>query len=523
MEKNRLLLIPLFIGLALMVYSWFLSFPLYNNSATDVLFNHLSYYYWISLSILLPSMFMIALTFKSPYIKWLMTVGIVLTIYSSAYFYGLAPTVDAIYYRSLSENFIRTQTLNPAQQFYFQWPAFFILTDVLSSVSGLSVLTLEFIMYTLVGFLLASTLFIYASKVHDKYGFLIVIGFFLSIFLFLNYQDCPFTIALALLFTIFMLEGKEKSNSEFIVIFVIFGAITLMHAFVPLYFVAYALMRSIISKNRQYFRIFLLALTVFLLTGITIAQFTFASNILLAITSRSEYSSIATTTFRAASIPIDSIIQTFARPVTIIIVLACVTGFIVILVKRKTSSADKSILFAGLVFLGLGLVSFSLGSRAIPIAFVPIALGSVCLFETKYRRYFIGLFLILLTFFAFVPLNNLIINDSLVVFQTNEEYTTANFMIEKYDWNVPTSIFSHTTTSYYLAGATNSNVSFTPDTSVGFQYSNVPNYNFIIYSVSLGKYLQASNESAGQVSQLIVNSSDVLYNSGLSFIAEKPG
>jgi len=134
----------------------------------------------------------------------------------------------------------------------------------------------------------------------------------------------------------------------------------------------------------------------------------------------------------------------------------------------------------------------------------------------------IGFSLILLTLFAFVPLNNLIVNDSLVVFQTTEEYKTANFMIEKYNFDIYSSIFSHTNTYAYLLANTYGKAALYSDTYSGFQYSDIPTYNVIIYSVSLAKYLQAINVSADQASQLIMANSNIVYNSGFSYIAENP-
>lgn len=84
-------------------------------------------------------MFMIAATSKNAYLKWLMTVGIVMTLYSITYFYALVPTSDSNYYRGLNEYFQMTKNLDfsISGKTYFQWPGFFLLTNIATSVSGL--------------------------------------------------------------------------------------------------------------------------------------------------------------------------------------------------------------------------------------------------------------------------------------------------------------------------------------------------------------------------------------------------
>ena len=115
MEKDKLLIIPFFVGLMLMVYSWYLSFPLSVNSVGDSIFNHISILYWFSVPLLLTSMFLMAISFKNKYWKWIMTVGFVIVLYSLSYFYYTMPTSDSAYFRGLTENFIRTNNLNTSQ------------------------------------------------------------------------------------------------------------------------------------------------------------------------------------------------------------------------------------------------------------------------------------------------------------------------------------------------------------------------------------------------------------------------
>ena len=213
MNKTKLLLIPFSIGLALFICSWFSSFPLSVDSVNDVIFNHLSILYWISLPLLFSSMYLMAVNVKSHLLKWLLTVGIVLTFFSLSYFFSMLPSSDSSWFRGQTQYFIETGSLNPSMinHLYFQWPAFFVLSNVATSVSGLGLIQLEFLQYALIGFILATTLYVYFAKIWKNGSVLSVIAFFVVMFAFLNYQDVPFSFALGLLFVLFMLETRQGS------------------------------------------------------------------------------------------------------------------------------------------------------------------------------------------------------------------------------------------------------------------------------------------------------------------------
>lgn len=212
MEKNRLLLLPFLAGLILMGYSWYMSYPLSVDSPTDFVLNHISIFYWISLPLLLASMFLMATTSRSNTLKWGVSVGFVLTLFSLSFFYYRLPGSDSHFFRGLIEYFTRTVNFNPSEAdcIYFQWPSFFILAKTVTSLSGLGETSFEFLIFGIISFLFATTLYIYSYRISKNWGFLIVPAFFISMFYFLNYQAVPFTLSFALLFLLFMLEGREE-------------------------------------------------------------------------------------------------------------------------------------------------------------------------------------------------------------------------------------------------------------------------------------------------------------------------
>ena len=517
MEKNKLLLFPFFAGLILMVYSWYLSYPLSADSVDDFVFNHVSILYWFSLPLLLTSMYMMAVTFKNNTFKWIISVGIVTTLYSISYFYFMMPGSDSQYFRGLTEYFIETENLDPLQlkYGYYQWPSFFILSYVASSVSGLTLVNFEFLLYTVIGFLLATSLHVYASRAYKNGGFLTVAAFFTSMFYFLNYQCVPFSLALGLLFLLFMLETQQKSIGLTITIIVLFTGITITHAFVPLFFVLYLLMRTILERNRHHRNLFLFTLILFFIIQFTFAQYSFARNILRVMTWSSEYSNIVESTIAPASVPIDVIAQMFSRAVTIAFIMICGVGFMFLLIKRKLRTLDKALLLTGVFYSGFGIFLYSLGSRAIILAFVPVSLGAAWLFESKFRPYlkyiFSVLLIVLLMLFSFIPLHLSFFNY--IQFQTLEAYRADNFLIEYYNWEKPSSIFTDFRVITYLQSKLGIYTHLTPYLQTGREADT------IFYTVGLGKYLLSKNYTMERI--FCEERLNVVYNNGFSYLAIK--
>ena len=524
MEKNKLLLLPFFAGLVLMVYSWWISFPLSINSVDDVIFNHVPVLYWISLPLLLASMCMMALSFKNNYWKWIMAVGCVITLYSLFYFYRTLPTSDADWFRGLIENFIRTKNLDASQisHSYYQWPSFFILANIATLVSGLELTTYEFLLFTIIGFLLATALYVYASKAYAHGGFLAVLAFFIVLFYFLNYQAVPFSLALGLLFLLFMLETQKKSSSVIVAILLLYVSISITHAFVALFFVLYLLIRSIISRSKKYLNLFILTLIFYLLAQFTLAHFSFSRTIILMMTLPTEYSSLISYTIAPVSVITDVVAQAFSRTVTIGFAMTCLAGFVFIVIRRKMREIDKAIFLSGALYLGIGVVLYTLGSRGLPIVFIPISIGVLYVYQSKFRPYLTCFILILLVLVVFIPIHTSFANSpNQLMFQTKESYTTANFMIEKYPWNLPSIVISDFVVHGYISGARSPQIQgYTEIDNAGssrFLTSNITTYDCIVYSVGLGISLQRSNVSM----QVILDGFNVIYNSGLSYIAEK--
>ena len=519
MEKNRLLIFPFLAGLLLMGISWYQSYSIVVVSANDLVFNHVSVLYWFSLPLLLGSMFLMAIATRNNLLKWILSIGIMLTIFSLMYFYSMLPTGDSTYFRGMMEYFIKTKNLDPSQlnHNYYQWPAFFVLADIVTSVSGLPLANYEFLLYTIIGFLLATALYVYASKKHKMAGFLVVAAFFISINYFIDYQAAPFSLALGLLFLLFMLETRQKSTGLIITIIVLYASLLITHLFVPLFFVLYLLFRSLVDRNKQnrswYQTFSLLALVSYFLIQLTIARFNFGQIITNLTKAPVEYSIIISSAVATSSvsIPLADTAQFFSRTVTIAFVGLCVFGSIFLLIKRKMDAVDKAILFTGLFYSALGAVLNSLGYRALAVVLFPISLGAAFLFKVKFRSYFAGLFLVLLILFLFVPIHQSFSTG--VSYHTRETYQADNFFADHYNWEKPGFVVEDFRTLFY----TESKLSLYKDIHSGLQASDKPDailYTPPFVGLELGNY--SSMDSLSQGEKL-----NVEYNDGFSFVLIK--
>ncbi len=523
--KSKFAVIPLIIGLALLFYSWYVSYPITLQYPGDVAFNHIPVFYWISLPIVLGSLYIIGVFSKNQPVKCAITVAIILLVYSLSFFYFTMPTSDSFYFRGLSQNFINTQSLDPSQFIheYYQWPSFFLITDIATSVTGLTLISFEFFLYALIGGLIAASLYVYASKLNKNGAIIAVPAFFFAMFYFLNFQAVPFSFALALLFALFMLETRKKTTSVIVTILILFFCISIAHSFVALFFILYLLFRSFVSRSKLYAEICLVATNIFVITQFSLSSYWIGLNIANLFRLPTEYSSIVSATLTATSAvptPVDTLSQTLSRASTVIIILICLIGFVFLLIKRKLRALDASIFLGGLAYTVLGVALSALGSRAICILFIPISLGAMYFLGTKLKPYIIALFLVVILLFVAVPIHTSFTSYP-ITFQTKDNLTTSNFMIEKYNWNPFSTVIADSGMRWYMLPQIQGKAEIDTNLQPRFALTNITNYDSIIYSIGLANTLQSNGISLQNTTQNIMHSYSLVYNSGQSFIAVK--
>lgn len=531
LQSNKLVLLILFIGsctgLTLIFYSWYQSYPVSIVSPFDFVFNHISSFYWVGLPVLFASLYVMATKLKSNGLILFSVFGIVMSTFSLSYFYYFLPGSDSQAVRGLTEYFFATGDLDPSKphKSYFQWPIFFILEKICSLILGLELRYLEFILYTIIGFLWVVSLYVYASKFHPDSGYIAVISLFIASYYFINYQCVPYSLAIGLLMLLFMFEtSAPKKIKATMVTLIIFTSISLMHAFVCIFFILYTLIMYLIERRQKFLGLFILELIIYFLVLMFLTQPFFMQGVGSLTNWTLQYGFLIRRTFwslgRAAPrTSIDLISQAFSRAVTIVTAIILGVGFILLLMKRELRQIDYAIFLSGAIYSSVGLFLDILGDRSFFIIAIPVSLGATYFFESKFMKYFKVIFLILVVLFTFIPLSSSYL-DNEIMFQTREAYQSANFMLDNYSWTQRNIILSHIRLMTYLSSRKDSYAIFVSDFSRTFPES-IETCDYIFYTVGLEKSLLRLNLTERMLFE-IENRRNIIFNSGASFVAMKP-
>jgi hypothetical protein len=279
---------------------------------------------------------------------------------------------------------------------------------------------------------------------------------------------------------------------------------------VPVFFIIFLLINWIFYRKKQYLQFFFFAVSAYFLYQFTSGSFSFANNILRVLNQESELS-LAVRIIPSFS-PLDAIAQRFTAPMIITCAVVCGIGFLPLFIKRKLRFQDNAILLTGIFYLGAGVFLYTLGSRAIAIAFIPISLGACALYESKYRKYVTGIFLVLLLLFTFVPMRLTFFKEGLF-FQMRESYQAANFIVDNYNWTEHSLVLADYRTTDYLANRIVGNADFStyPDP---LQLQSV---NLMFYTIGLGINMDEwYNYSVRET--LEDNTLNVFYDNGHSLV-----
>jgi len=180
------------------------------------------------------------------------------------------------------------------------------------------------------------------------------------------------------------------------------------------------------------------------------------------------------------------------------------------------SEIDKAIFLTGAFYSAIGLVVYTLGTRALALVVIPVSLGISYLFETRFGKYLKYVFLILLVLSVSIPLHHSF-GGNQIYFQTKESYNAENFMIDHYNWTRPSFVLAHVRAINYIESKQPSTVTFENDVYSPL-FPRLQEYDTIVYTYGLGKNLQRFNYTAdAAVDEGKLN---LIYNNGFSFIAK---
>jgi hypothetical protein len=524
MKKSLILFFVMFlIGIALIIAAWFTSYPVVLVSSNDYLFNNISILFWIGLPVILISMFLLTTILKSEVLCWLLTVGMVLAIFSLTYFYPTIWGIDSHWFRGLNENFIQTKDLTPVGvRGYYQWPFFFVLTSMTTSISGLSIEQYEFVIFALIGVLLASAIYLYSSKFSKKGSTISVISFFIITFFYLDYQSCPFSLAFGLLVLALAIEPYKMTKNGFITTVFLFLGIVFTHAFVPTFYILFQLLMFLYKRDKLNGLMLLVTTAIYSTYLLVFARDFLISGFNMLHTLTSEYSDMLSITVKPVSVPLDIFSQYFSRGITFALMGIAGIGFLYLLLKRKRRSIDILIVLTGVLYSAAGVVLYTLGSRTIPLIFIPVSLGISYLCTTRFKKVIQIIFLASLIFLPFIVIHSTFTESPLVYIQTNQEAKVDNFLLQKMNITEYNAVWADVGPSSYLSPLVPNTVFIETDYDKPYDNQTVVRYNFILYSTGLEQVLLTYNQSPNIVKADIGDHFDLLYDSKNVFIAYKP-
>jgi len=522
-QKLKLTLIPMCIGIIFLFLSWYLSYPVSIDSPYDFVYNHFSYLYWIGLAILFVSFFIVAMKTENKSLRWAMAIGTVSLMFSQAYFYYMIPGSDTNQFRGLTEYFISTGDLSLNQyHYYYEWPLFFILNKIAISVTGLDLRYFEFILYCAISSVITSFIYLHVSRIRTN-AYTAVIAFFiilipLTIFEFWS----PFALSLCLILLLLYLDNLSGKHEVLLAMVVVFVGITFTHILVPLLFVIYSLVMYFLKKSRKYLNLFITTSIIYILVesyNVAFAKYVRQLTIPVFLEIGSRIATLTTASSIAPKPYVEVIAQLFSRTAVITTALITGLGFIILLRRRKLRGTDYAMLLVGAMFTVGLLISPSayheFSNRSYFLICIPVSLGASYLCEGKFKKYLKTIFLVLLVLFTFTLMHQTFY-DQQIFFQTKAEYQCANFMIEDINWTTPTSILSHFRVEQYLIGKIPSDiVRFGDDTSLGKFPENITDYTYVVYTIGLAKSFLAANSSVEEsFREFEVNHFNLIYNSG---------
>jgi len=522
--RKALLVFPVFItGFVFILVSWFTSYPVTMETPFEFVPDKISPFFWIGLSIVCASLYAMALLSKSDLVASISTLSIIMLIYSSAYFFWFMPGIDADSFRGLTEYFVETGDLNYLVPYhsYFQWPLLFTFYRTACTI-GLDLRLLEFVIFGLIGLFYAVSLYSLAHKSSKYSAIFAVVSYFIIIWWYIDYQAVPFTLGFGFLLILFMLDSfEDKKPATKLIMLLLFTAITLTHSFVPLFFIIYAFVKYVLSKDRKYIGLTLITLIIHsvVLTSRATLFFQMGIEQLLGL---EEYVFVSftrvMTTVVTSQTPLQELVQTISRVNFAITGLLASIGFIILIAKRKLDKANLALLLSGSIFL-VGAVALPiLGTRALQIMAIPLSLGVAYLQNTKFKKVFQGLFLIIIILFVSAPAYTSFNSTSRhLPSQPESVHSCANFLIDYYYPNETSLTGTDFKTSGYLAAKLQAPHVTLGDSPLGFGVYDIHDYRCILYTIGLEKVLLRINYTEVSIFQEMSDFS-VFYNSGNSHI-----
>jgi len=522
-----------FIGIILVIISWYYTYPVYLSSIDDITFFQFYPSLWPGITLGLLGLFLMGYCCKHKIIMAICASLFPLLLYTYAFFFSYLTSSDCGAARGMFQVFKKTG-INSEVIPYFEFPTYFSLNEIIHQIVGVNDTGIAVISFILYGALLGLFLYLFfvnLKKLHynQLMPLLLVIIYFIGMFSFLNYQWAPQTLALVyfsllILILTYLLLDSPKIQWKFIII-LFFISLLFTHAFIPVIFLSF--FGILTFKKRYLLQTFLAILSIYLFvtifyttTHLHIYIVTFQQSI---IDLGKEYATSLSISLKEPEGILSQIISFSNRLIVPMIWILGIIGTAILFFKRKIDFVLIALGLAGGIYLSVGVFYSVLGLRAAQILLIPLTIGFI-FFISKWKKPTTAFIIVILVLAVFGPMRMAYDNTH---FQTDEEANACNFLSIDIRNETNPSIaidqvdFGYFTNKHMYLEAT-SVLAIRPGSS-GFLniFNGSLNQNeFILYNSNLGKeilvYILTKEQLDSRLRQVMDNNK--VYDCGNTFI-----
>jgi hypothetical protein len=488
-----------FLGMPLLILSWYNSYPIRIGSLDSLTFTQFSPLIWPG--ILLTSFGLFVTGYFSPRnsVKALCAAIFPVSVFSYVLFFNGTATSDIGNAKSMFDVF-HAIGINPSEIRYFHFPAYFTFNEATAQLTGMDANSIAMIFFGLFGVLLGLFSYLFLFRVTKYIGSQVaLLGVFLYFsisFSFLNYQWVPQTLALIFFFLLLILITLEGTKYKIFTL-VIFIVLMFTHLFIPIIFLLFFGLYTL--KKKESFRLFLILTCLYAAilayyTSFYIPQL--VDTFMNVIYGFEEYRNTLAQSFKNTSPNFfDQLISNINRvrvPITIGILAL---GFAVGLFKKKIHYIILVLGIVGGLYLVLGLVYPVLGWRALQVLILALVAGIGFLIGPRLlKKPTMVLVTILIVLSIFGPLRFCYDQTQFIL---DEEETSCRFLstsipaekdsfigVDQVVWGYFSNIAEHIDNG--------DTITYRPSNENFYKIFNnsMKSNNYIIYNSNLGKELR---------------------------------
>jgi len=418
-----------FLGLPLLILSWYNSYPIHIGTLDELTFSQFSPLIWPGILLTSTGLFVAGYFSERNSVKAICASIFPISLYSYILYFNGTATADIGNVKSMFDVFHFTG-IDSSVISYFQYPTYFTFNEVTARITGMDANSIGMIFFALFGVLIGLYLYLFLFKVTKSIGsHVALLGVFLYFtisFSFLNYQWVPQTLALVF-FLILLITINLEGRKYKVLTLIFFTVLIFTHLFIPVIFLLFFGIYSL--RKREMFRMFIVMTCLYVAVLVFFTSYylpQIVSAFMEMVYGFGEYSDTLSQSFKATTSLFDQLISNINRVRVPITIAVLAIGFLIGLYRKKIHNILLILGLVGGVYLLLGLVYPVLGWRALQILIIALVAGIGFLVgQSKMKKATMVLVMILIVLSIFGPIRG---SYDQTQFILDEEETTCRFL-----------------------------------------------------------------------------------------------